>query len=108
MRKNKKDSLPEHFKSVDEASEFWDSHSLTDYLQDTKETEMKFHLRRRHYYISIAPGLYNKIQNFSLKQHLSVQALTTAWLKEKLKETSQKKEHAVKEGAAKYSVRKAK
>lgn len=106
MRKNKKDTLPEHFKSVGDAAEFWDSHDVGDYLQDTKEVHLKFNLKRRHYYISVTSELFNKIQKLSKKQHLPMQALTGAWLKEKLKETSQKKAHAVKEGTAKYTVRK--
>ncbi len=107
MKKNKKDVLPESFKSAEEAADFWDSHELTDYLQDTREAELNFHLKRRHYFISVAPELFNKIQSRSYKEHLSVQALTHAWLKEKLRETRRKKEHAVKEERAKYSVKKA-
>jgi len=29
--KKKREPIPRHFKSIEEASEFWDTHSLADY-----------------------------------------------------------------------------
>jgi hypothetical protein len=43
MRENKTkhDPIPKNFKSVEDASDFWDSHDLSDYLDSTKEVQFE-------------------------------------------------------------------
>ena len=42
MKKNKKDPIPGHFESAEEAGDFWDAHDLTDYWDQTRETDLIF------------------------------------------------------------------
>ncbi|MBL7075501.1 hypothetical protein ISS37_09730 [candidate division KSB1 bacterium] len=35
--KKRIDPIPDHFKSIGEAADFWDTHSLADYWDQTKE-----------------------------------------------------------------------
>jgi hypothetical protein len=42
MRENNRDSLPDEFKTIEEAANFWDTHSLADY-------EDFFHIITRGY-----------------------------------------------------------
>ena len=37
--------IPEQFATVDEAAEFWDTHSLADYWDFTEEVDFKVDLR---------------------------------------------------------------
>lgn len=39
MQKSKKkaEPVPDEFKTIKEASDFWDTHDITDYWNDTKE-----------------------------------------------------------------------
>lgn len=48
MAKGKKhDSIPGEFGSIREAAEFWDTHDLTDYEDQTEEVEFEVDLGRR-------------------------------------------------------------
>jgi hypothetical protein len=38
----KRDPIPDHFSSIEEASEFWDSHDLADYWDLTSEAHFDF------------------------------------------------------------------
>ncbi|MFW0860334.1 MAG: hypothetical protein AAGB97_09340, partial [Dehalococcoidia bacterium] len=42
MLVNRKDIIPEHFNSAEEAGEFWDSHSAADYWNEMEEEEIEF------------------------------------------------------------------
>ena len=37
-----KESIPEHFETAENAGEFWDTHDLVDYLDETRETDLTF------------------------------------------------------------------
>jgi hypothetical protein len=39
--KKERDPIPEHFKSIEEAAEFWDSHDLGDYWDLTREADFE-------------------------------------------------------------------
>lgn len=47
MKKNKKhrEPIPESFNSIEEAGEFWDTHSLADYWDQTREVEIEVALK---------------------------------------------------------------
>jgi hypothetical protein len=40
-RKKERDPVPEHFGSIEEAAEFWDSHDLADYSDLTREADFE-------------------------------------------------------------------
>jgi hypothetical protein len=49
MANNKtRDPIPKHFKSVEEAAEFWDRHDLADYWDLTQEAHFEVDIQRSH------------------------------------------------------------
>ena len=42
MAKSKREPIPEHFRTLEEAGEFWDTHDLGDYWDQTEEVAMSF------------------------------------------------------------------
>lgn len=40
------DPIPDHFKDVDEAADFWDTHDLGDYWDMTKEAHLETDIQR--------------------------------------------------------------
>jgi len=86
MPKNRKpgDSIPKHFKSVAEASAFWDSHDLTDYLGQTREVKADVDIRRRVFLTALEPGLAKKLIACARKQGVSTETLINVWLTEKI------------------------
>ncbi len=90
MKKNNKEPIPEHFESAEEAGNFWDVHDLTDYWNQTRETDVTFNLKRRHYFIGIDPRIAHKLQRISEAEGVSVETMANLWLQEKLQEKMSK------------------
>ena len=57
-----------HFKSVAEAANFWDTHDLTDYMDQTREVKGKVDVKRRVFLTALEPGLAKKLEACARKQ----------------------------------------
>ena len=84
MRKSKLELIPKHFKSAEDAGDFWDSHDLADYWDKTKEVDLKFNLRKKHFYIAISPQLAKELHKVSEEQGVSTETVVNLFLQEKL------------------------
>lgn len=88
MRNRKKrDPIPKHFKSIEEAAEFWDSHDLTDYWDLTREAHFEVDIKRRVFLTALEPQLAKKLTAAAHKQGVSTETLVNVWLTEKLAQT---------------------
>jgi hypothetical protein len=47
------DPLPDEFGSYEQAGEFWDTHSITDYKESLEPAELDVDIRRRHFEIEV-------------------------------------------------------
>ncbi len=92
MPKSKKehDQIPEHFNSIEEAAEFWDSHDLADYWDLTREAEFDVDIQRRVFLTALEPELAKKLSECARKQGVSTETLINVWLSEKLAEAMRK------------------
>ena len=82
----KKEPIPQHFESAEEAGEFWDVHDLADYWNQTRETDLTFTLKRRHYFIAIDPRIVQELQRISEAEGVSAETMANLWLQEKLQD----------------------
>jgi hypothetical protein len=57
----KRDQIPEHFGTMEEASEFWDSHDLADYWDLTRPAEFDVDIQRRVFLTALEPELAKKL-----------------------------------------------
>ena len=87
----KRDPIPKHFKSIQEAAEFWDSHDLADYEDLTREVHFDVDIQRRVFLTALEPGLAKKLTAYSHKQGISTETLINLWLTEKMSEAAQGK-----------------
>ncbi len=87
-KKTKRDPIPKHFKSIEEAAEFWDEHDLTDYWGLTKEVQMEVDIQRRVFLTALEPSLAQQLTAIAHKQGISTETLVNVWLKEKVEETA--------------------
>jgi hypothetical protein len=76
--------VPGQFATIEEAAEFWDTHSLADYWDLTEEVEFNVDLQRRRYLVALAPELAEKLATVAHKQGLSTETLVNLWLSERL------------------------
>ncbi len=85
MTENKiKDPLPDNFNSIQEAAEFWDTHNLADYWDETQEVEIEVRAARRQRVV-LATELTQKVQEIAIREGVSVETLVNIWVAERLK-----------------------
>ena len=76
--------IPQHFNSVAEAADFWDTHDLADYWDLTREAKFEVDLQRRVFLMALEPELAKKLVACARKQGVSTETLINVWLTEKL------------------------
>ncbi len=87
MSKNKEktiEPIPNQFDNIEEAAEFWDTHSLSDYWDQTHEVEIEVQASRRQW-IPLAANLADKAAEKARQEGVSVETLVNLWVAEKLK-----------------------
>jgi len=52
----RRDTIPEHFDSAEEAGEFWDTHSAADYRDEMEEEEIEFDIQKRTFLVPVDVG----------------------------------------------------
>ncbi len=85
-RRKKRDPIPEHFQTIEEAAEFWDSHDLADYWDLTREAHFDVDIQRRSFLVALEPELAKKLAACAHAQGVSTETLINVWLTEKLKQ----------------------
>ncbi|MCJ7435834.1 MAG: BrnA antitoxin family protein [Anaerolineales bacterium] len=86
--KSKRDPIPKNFKSVEEASEFWDTHNLADYLDSTKDAHFEVDIQRHVFLTALEPQLAKKLTAIARRQGITTETLINVWLTEKMEETA--------------------
>ena len=83
---NENKSIPE-FKSYEEMANFWDTHSLADYWDQTEPAEFEFSPKaRRRYLVSVDRDLISRIQQVARIRGLSTESLVNLLLEQRLHE----------------------
>ena len=81
----KQNSMPPPNATPEEIGEFWDTHSLADYWDETSEVDFQVNLKSKHNLIPVEPEIAEQIQAQAVKQGVSPEKLVNFWLREKLK-----------------------
>ena len=81
----KRDSMPPPNATPEAIGEFWDTHSLADYWEETNEVDFQVNLKSKHNLIPVEPEIAEQIQAQAAKQGVSPEKLVNFWLREKLK-----------------------
>ena len=79
------DSLPDEFKSYEEAAEFWDKHSLTDYEEHLEPVEFDADIQRRHFEIEVDEESFLALRETAKKERKPVKQLASEILKQRLR-----------------------
>lgn len=83
-----RDTIPESFASIEEAAEFWDSHSTADYDDLMRDVHFDVDIQRRIFLVPIEGGIAKEITTIAKREGLELETLVNLWLKEKLIEKS--------------------
>ena len=82
MATSKKKSIPEQLDSIEAAADFWDSHSLADYWDQTREVEIKVRAQRRRR-VTLDPEVWEQIVDQARIRGVSPETLVNLWLMER-------------------------
>ncbi len=80
-----KDALPESFQTLEELSDFWDTHSSADYDDAMEPVEVEIDLSSRKVYCPVARDLLVQVRRQAHQQGVSTETLINLWLLEKLR-----------------------
>jgi len=70
-------------RSLEEIADFWDAHSLDDYWDQTREVDFELRAQRRRR-VTLAPEIYEKIEDQARLQGIMPETLVNVWLAERL------------------------
>lgn len=84
MRKNK--TSISKAKSYKEIGEFWDSHDLGDYWEQTRPVKFHVDIQSETTYYALDNLLSEKIQSVARRRRIPAGKLLNIWVREKLKE----------------------
>jgi len=82
----KREPLPEEFDSIEEAAEFWDTHSLADYEDLQEDVEFEVELKSEKNYFAVENKLSEDIDKLAHSKGILPETLVNMWLKEKVYE----------------------
>lgn len=79
------DPLPEHFSSIEEASDFWDTHDAGDYEEYLRPVKEKLSVKENlPQAVLLESALMEQLKSTARKRGVSVETLINLWLKERL------------------------
>jgi len=71
-------------RTLEEIAEFWDTHSLADYDDQTYEVEMTFEPSARRPAVNIEPELMEELRRIAHERQVSTQTLVNLWLRQRV------------------------
>ncbi len=83
-KKRKRDSLPDEFQSLEEAGEFWDTHSSGDYEEFMQEAQFEVDLKRRSTEVRVSVELIRDVRKIARREGVATETLVNLWLQEKI------------------------
>jgi hypothetical protein len=84
MPRDKKERIPKHFRSLEQAGEFWDTHDLGDYWDQTETVGISFRLKRTRHFLAIEPDLARRLHAAAEARGVSPETIANLWLREML------------------------
>lgn len=78
------DPLPDEFKSEEEAAQFWDTHSISDYEESLEPVDIEVEIKRRHFEIEVDEQSFLALRNNAEEQHKPVKQLASEIIKREL------------------------
>ena len=85
MKENKDEQITSISKArnLEEIADYWDTHSLADHWDETHEVDFEVRMQRKCR-VTLAPGIYEKIEKQALEQGILPETLVNSWLAERL------------------------
>lgn len=89
MKKKVKSKIPE-FKTLEKEANFWDTHDITDFEDETEDVDIVFELnkpRDKTLIVRLQKDFKDQLEKVARSKGLNVSTLARMWLIEKLQST---------------------
>ncbi len=73
--------------TVAEVGDYWDTHSLADHWNETREVNLEVRAERRRR-VTLAPDIYSQVEMQAQRQGILPETLVNLWLLERLRRAS--------------------
>jgi hypothetical protein len=70
-------------RTLEEIANFWDTHSLADYWDQTREVEFEVRAKRRRR-VTLDPDIYAQVETWAHTRGILPETLVNLWLTERL------------------------
>lgn len=80
-----RDPLPESFSTLDEAGEFWDTHSSADYEDEMEAVDVEVDLSASKVYCAIESDLARRLREQARREGVSTAELIHRWREAKIR-----------------------
>ncbi len=84
MQNREREPIPEEFKSLAEAGEFWDTHSAADYWDEMEDVEVEVDLQGRRFAVALDNDVYRVIERMAAAQQVSLDDFVNQFLHREL------------------------
>lgn len=78
------DPLPDSFASEEEAGDFWDTHSVVDYVEHFEPSKDRIKLKDRRFEISVSEEVFNRLRLRARTSHKSLPKVAEQILRKEL------------------------
>lgn len=82
--KRKTKSLPERFKTIQEAGDFWDKHDLAEYWNKTRKVHFDVRIKTERNYYPLEKEISERIEKLAESKGVSPETLVNLWLRERV------------------------
>ena len=72
--------------SYQEIGDFWDTHDVTDYWDQTEPVEFEVDIQSEVRYCALEKSLAGKVSKIAWQRGISVETLVNLWVQEKIEE----------------------
>ena len=84
MEKREREPIPEEFKTLEEAGEFWDTHSAADYWDDMEEAVLEVDIQDHRFVVLLEDAVYHAVEELAATQGVQPDAFVNEFLRQEL------------------------
>ena len=84
MERHETGPIPKEFESLEDAGEFWDTHSAADYWDDMVDVALEVEIRDRRFVELLEDSVYHAIQELAATRGIQPDTLVNEFLRQEL------------------------
>ena len=84
MEKHKKKPIPEEFKTLEEAGDFWDTQSAADHWDQMEDVAIEVEIQDRRFSVLLEDAVYHAVEELASTKGVQLDAFLNEFLRKEL------------------------